>query len=639
MRISTTLLPVVCLLVVLTVCSLETVTVPVSAQTRDAKSAKKARQKTRNAGPKGTGTYEEYPVPRDEVICFSLYTVSGGTLKLTAQLYPLKPDEDRTVRLEIKDGNAWKEVARTKVIEYGWTAPFRVENWDDSQRMPYRVAHGKTAFYEGTVRGNPVDKEEIVVAGFTGNSVNVRHGGDISREDLVANIKKIDADVLFFSGDQVYDHRQHYKMWLKFGRDFGEIIKDRPTISIPDDHDVGQPNIWGASGRKSTLGGASDGGYAMPVDYVKSVERAQTSHLPDPFDPTPIQRGIGVYYTYFNWGRISFAVLEDRKFKSGPAGIIPKQGPRPDHITNPNYDPSSVDVPEAVLLGKRQLKFLDTWGQDWKGADMKVALSQTIFCGGAHIHGKVGGRLHADLDSNGWPQTGRNKAIDALRKCFAIHYAGDQHLATIFHHGVDEFRDGCFSFCVPSIANLYLRWWRPLSPGENRKPGASPYTGDHLDGFHNKVTCFAVANPDDAPASGDKLTTRAAGFGVMRLNKRTRKIVLECYPRNVDVGAPATKQYPGWPLTIDQLDNYGRKAKAYLPTLVVRGQQSPVVKVIDESDGSWVYALRIRGTEFRPKVFKDGNYTIEVGEGDRKQILRGVKSIGANQTAKLEVAF
>ena len=76
MRISTTLLPVVCLLVVLTVCSLETVTVPVSAQTRDAKSAKKARQKTRNAGPKGTGTYEEYPVPRDEVICFSLYTVS-----------------------------------------------------------------------------------------------------------------------------------------------------------------------------------------------------------------------------------------------------------------------------------------------------------------------------------------------------------------------------------------------------------------------------------------------------------------------------------------------------------------------------------------------------------------------------------
>ena len=56
----------------------------------------------------------------------------------------------------------------------------------------------------------------------------------------------------------------------------------------------------------------------MPVEYVKRVERAQTSHLPDPYDPTPIQRGIGVYYTQYNWGRISMAILEDRKFKTGP---------------------------------------------------------------------------------------------------------------------------------------------------------------------------------------------------------------------------------------------------------------------------------------------------------------------------------
>ena len=79
----------------------------------------------------------------------------------------------------------------------------------------------------------------------------------------------------------------------------------------------------------------------MPVEYVKEVERAQTSHLPDPYDPTPIQRGIGTYYTDLNWGRISFAIIEDRKFKTGPAERIPKQGPRPDHIRNPEY-PGSV---------------------------------------------------------------------------------------------------------------------------------------------------------------------------------------------------------------------------------------------------------------------------------------------------------
>ncbi|MCA9101305.1 MAG: hypothetical protein KDA63_09155, partial [Planctomycetales bacterium] len=423
----------------------------------------------------------------------------------------------------------------------------------------------------------------------------------------------------------------------KFGRDFRAIIRDRPTITIPDDHDVGQPNLWGEAGGASTLPGAEDGGYAMPADYVKAVERAQTSHLPDAFDPRTIGQGIGVYFTCFNWGRIGFAVIEDRKFKSGPAGLIPQQGPRPDHIRDANYDPASIDVPEAELLGERQLAMLDHWGQDWEGVDMKVVLSQTIFCGGAHIHGKIGGRLHADLDSNGWPQSGRNAAIDALRKCFAVHVAGDQHLGSIFHHGIDEFGDGCYSFCVPSIANLYLRWWRPIRPGAHREPGAPEYTGEHFDGFGNRVTCYAAANPDDRPTEGKELTTRAAGFGVVRLNKAERTITLECFPRNVDVTDPATEQYLGWPRTINQLDNYGRKAAAYLPTLVVSGQSDPVVKVIDEATGEWVYALRIRGNEFRPKVFAPGTYTIEVGEGATKRVLKGVPSLSPNEQRRLDV--
>ena len=578
-------------------------------------------------------------VARDKVICFALYTVHDNTLKLTAQLYPLKEGEDRTVRLEVKQDGEWKEIAKTKVIEQGWTAPLRVEKWGDTKDVPYRVRHGDKAMYEGLVRRNPVDKEEIVIAGFTGNSIHPGHGGDISRQDIIDNVKKIDADVLFFSGDQVYDHFKHYAAWLKFGRDFGDIIKDRPTITIPDDHDAGQPNLWGAEGKKSTLGGAADGGYARPPEYVKEVERAQTSHLPDPFDPKPIKRGIGVYFTDMTWGRISFAILEDRKFKTGPAGVVPKMGPRPDHIRNPDYDPKTVDVPGAKLLGERQLKFLDAWGKDWRDADMKVALSQTIFCGGAHIHGRVGGRLHADMDSNGWPQTGRNKAVKALRKAFAVHYAGDQHLGTVFHHGVDEFGDSNYSFCVPSIANLYLRWWDPLEPGKNRKAGDAPYKGDHLDGFANKVTCHAAANPSKKPAGGGKLTTRAAGFGVMRLNKKTRKITMECWPRNVKIGEAGAKQYPDWPITIDQIDNYGRKAKAWLPTVEVSGMDNPVVQVVDESGGEVVYTLRILGKRFVPKVFKPGKYTLHVGElgTANSKTFKGVESTDKKDAKTIEV--
>ena len=47
---------------------------------------------------------------------------------------------------------------------------------------------------------------------------------------------------------------------------------------------------------------------------------------------------------------------------------------------------------------------------------MKAVLSQTIFCGGAHIHGKVGGRILADMDSNGWPQSGRSRALAEIRR-------------------------------------------------------------------------------------------------------------------------------------------------------------------------------------------------------------------------------
>ncbi|QDV83410.1 hypothetical protein [Stieleria magnilauensis] len=574
-------------------------------------------------------------VERSEVICFALYTVHDNTLKLTAQLYPLQSGESRTVRLEIETDGNWVEVARTNVVEPGWTAPFRVENWDDTRASNYRVVHGAEATYEGVIRKNPVDKDEIVVAGFTGNSIQPAHGGDISRQDLIDNVRKVDADVLFFSGDQVYDHNKHLAAWLKFGRDFGDIIKDRPTLCLPDDHDVGQPNLWGESGKISTLSGNADGGYRQPGIYVQEVERAQTSHFPDPVDPGKIGQGIGVYFTNLNWGNIDFAILEDRKFKTGPAGRVPKQGPRPDHIRNPDYDPDSVDVDGAILLGQRQLDFLDRWAQDWRDASMKVALSQTIFCGGAHIHGSANGRLHADMDSNGWPQTGRNRALQTLRKAFAFHYAGDQHLATIFHHGIDEHRDAIWSFCVPSIANLYLRWWEPLEPGQNREPGSPEYTGDHLDGFANKVTNYAAANPEKMPA-GNVLNTRSAGFGIVRLNTQTRQITMECWPRNVDVTDPSAKQYPGWPRTISQFDNYNPPSWGKLGELTF-DVDSPVVQLVDRDSNEILYTVRIAGKTFVPAAPKDKTFIIKAGKDAPETIVvKDAKVGGAAQSVSLK---
>jgi hypothetical protein len=481
-------------------------------------------------------------VERDRVVAFGMYTVMNHTLKLSAQLYPLYPDETREVRLEVLEGDTWKEIGREEVNDLGWSALFRIEDWDATRDVAYRLRHGKEAMYEGLIRKDPVDKEEIVLAGFSCSSNKDR--GD--RLSYVRNIEYLDPDLVFFAGDQSYDHTEHTASWLLFGSQFGEIWRTRPCISIPDDHDIGQGNLWGESGKVSLTPGCDDGGYKYHPGYVKMVERCQTSHLPDPFDPTPIGQGIGVYYTRLVVGEVDFAIIEDRKFKSGPNGKIPQQGPRPDHIYDPNYDPASIDKPGLVLLGERQLEFLDQWAGWTNGVQMKAVLSQTGFCGAAHLHGNKDNRLHADLDSNGWPQTGRNKALRAIRKAGAVHIGGDQHLPTVIQHGIGEFRDGPWAFIVPASVNTYYkRWWWPEDeqPGGNPDPeNPLPWTGDYLDGLGNKITMHAYANPESPSEAG--------GFGLIRFHKPTREVTFECWPRDVYVLEKGARQFTGWPVTV-----------------------------------------------------------------------------------------
>ncbi|MFK7984173.1 MAG: hypothetical protein AB8G86_29635 [Saprospiraceae bacterium] len=483
----------------------------------------------------------EVKVPRDEVVAFGLYTVANNTLKLSAQLFPLYPEETRAVRLEIKEGDMWKEIQQQQVNDIGWSALFRVETWDTTKDIPYRLRHGEKAMFEGLIRKDPKEKAEIKLAAFSCNSNQDR--GD--RTNYIRNVNHQDPDLLFFAGDQSYDHREHTAAWLKFGMQFRDIIRTRPTITIPDDHDIGQGNIWGEYGKKAASMAGNDGGYFFHHEYVKMVERCQTAHLPDPFDPTPIQQGIGVYYTNLIVVGIDFAILEDRKFKSGPKDKIPQQGPRPDHIRNPNYDPKSVDVEGLELLGNRQLTFLDIKKKKKEGISMKAVLSQTGFCGGAHLHGKKENRLHADMDSNGWPQTGRNKALRAIKKANAIHIGGDQHLATVIRHGIDEFEDGPWAFIVPALVNnYYSRWWWP----EDEKAGKNnndllPWTGQYLDGFNNKITMQAYVNPENP--------SRGSGYGLIRFAKADNTVILECWPREVDVTKRAAAQFQGWPITVN----------------------------------------------------------------------------------------
>jgi len=583
-------------------------------------------------------------------ILWTQYTLSRGVMKLSAQFPPIGPRDAKLAKLQVKRDGRWADAATASIDALARVALFRIPKWDATKDVPYRVVYrwnGKDYHHEGTIRRDPADKAEISVAGFTGNK---DYG--FPNNEIVGNVAKLDPDVLFFSGDQIYETVAGYgivrkpvdaatldylRKWYLFGWSLRDVLKDRPSVTLPDDHDVYQGNIWGAGGRKTT--NINAGGYAMPPEWVNMVQRTQTAHLPDPYDPKPVQQGITVYYTDMVYGRVSFAILEDRKFKSGATEF-------------------KGDTMKAVQLGPRQIKFLRDWAADWAGADMKTTLSQTVFAQ-CHTHGGNPNRAQAnDRDSNGWPPEARNRSLREIRKAFAFMYAGDNHLPTVAHHGIDGWEDAGVSFTVPSIAAGFPRAWWPDKANRKRAdgmpdyaaslPGRSrAYIGRFRDAWGHRLTMLAAANPGvfkghkETPAGDIKLLdVKSSGFGLVRFHKDTRKITIECYRILADLKDPKRAQFPDWPVVIDQQDNYARPPVAWLPELKVVGLTDPVVQVIDESTGELVYALRIKGTSFRPKVFTEGPHTILVGnQPDGMKRLTGIQA-GKDRTAKpLTVTF
>lgn len=638
------------------------------------------------------------------------FTLHEKVLKMATQ-FPILGEADPTnTCLEIWDQSAknWKQVAEALITPPSYTALFRVENWNSTVDIPYRVVYSYSGikrksgdfYFEGTVPHDPAEKNVVSVAAFTGNQ-NVAHHADGERkrdagqnsfdvgvsaldsrwtnnniwfphEEMVSNVKKQNVDLLVFTGDQIYESNpsragfdnpfpDYLYKWYLWCWAYRDLTRNIPAVCFPDDHDVYQGNLWGWGGRRTDCDYPSEsfwspyynnGGYWMPVEWVKMVERTQTCHLPDPYDPTPVEQGIGVYYTELNCGGISFAILEDRKFKIPSPQFKDRIKQKEDSLRSvygQDFTSRVKDIPEAKILGKRQLNFIRNWAGNWTGDVIKVALSQTIFAA-AHTSGFGPGKPALDHDSNGWPAPARNTVLEELRKGFVFMIGGDQHLATVIHHGIDEFNDAGYSFCVPSVANFWTRFWLPESPGQNHIPGIPNYTGEYFDAFGNRLTMLAVANPkspddlteEEIKRGRTELYRKAPGYGVVRFDKESREITIECWPRYTDPDDPATgTQYPGWPVTIAVEDNFGKKARSFIPTLKFIGMIDPVVQVIDEGNKKIVYTVRSNGSSFRGKVFKSGVYTIKVGEPgtDWIKILENIQSVDEKSVDTLTLNF
>lgn len=528
-------------------------------------------------------------------IYFAQYTLHEGTVKLTAQLAPID-HPDAKVHLQILKNKKWQTVDTSSIHPLARTAGFRITNWDSNNSYPYRVLYtqqltnGKTTqySYEGTIAAEPKNKASIKALAF---SCNWELG--FPDEEVVINASMHKADLAFFLGDQFYESNggfgiemgplekstlDYLRKWYMFGWSYRDLFRHIPMIALPDDHDVYHGNVWGSGGRAAIhKGSAADmqdsGGYKMPAQWVNMAQITQTSHMPDPFDKTPVDQGIQVYYTEWKYGGLDLAIIEDRKFKSAPKDILPEEARIWNgYAKNPAYNQALEKKQLASLIGDRQKYFLEKWLEKPKPDHVfRVVLSATPFCclqtlpagstsdditseltiskKGEYVSGDMPTK---DMDSNGWPHYRRDEIVSLMGKKVDLHLVGDQHIASVVQYGTSDFDDGCFCFAVPALNNIWpRRWWPTLAPDHQPLPGKPVYTGRFLDGFGNKMTVHAAASPFQTGKTPALLYDRVTGYGVLDFNTQTKKITLQCWPRFANPLKDQADQYEGWPIEID----------------------------------------------------------------------------------------
>ena len=435
-------------------------------------------------------------------ILWSQYALNRDQLRLQAQFAPLGPRQAHEAELWIAPTGtgppSWIKVATEPMDKLSRTVTFKMDQWDATSPRPYQVRfdwRGRTYVWEGTIRNEPSGEAKLRLACFSCDN-----GYLFPIPSMVAQVAEQDPDMMFFAGDQIYESYggfgvardadvetamlDYLRKFYQFGWTWRELMKDRPTVLLPDDHDVFQGNIWGHGGRKLPYeSGKPDwtlGGYLMPGEWVSAVEKTNVGHLPDPADSTVLPIGIKPYYTKMTYGGVGFAILEDRKFKTGPKSMPEDQ---------------RVDGEGGDLLGAAQEAFLKSWANDWQDHEMKCVLSQTIFCNAATHTGYNLKRSRSYYDSGAWPKSARNRAVRIMGDCNALAIHGDQHLGVLLRHGVDDFDDAGYAFMVPGTANGFPRAWWPGEKTSQPEPGKN-YTGKFRDDAGHPIHMLAVGNPE-----------------------------------------------------------------------------------------------------------------------------------------------
>lgn len=531
------------------------------------------------SGISATGTKVGYfPARAMGPILGVLFSLNGPVLKMTAQLFPIGSTEPKDVTLRYRSVGAtqWK-VGPTAAVGTGYTALLRINTWDVSRAWEYQVVYGlgtaSESIYSGTVPKPPSGPAPLTV-GVVNCTIHSYRPLDAASEyvpklanetpqglytprnlyfpyaELTTNLARQSPNLLAALGDQFYENRPtvqdpaasptldflyRYFLWLW---SFRELTKNLPCIVMLDDHDVYQGNLWGHEGAASP-GDDRAGGYVKSASWVNLVQQVQMAHNPDAYDPTPVKQGITVHYGAFTYGGVSFACLEDRKFKYGPDAKGAAGQPTP--------------IENLPMLGSRQEQFLASW-QSMHPGQPKVVLSQTTY---AVVKTKPDGSRQSDPDNDAY-RLARDRALRLVKDAGALMVCGDQHLGSVVRHGLTTFADGPVQFTVPAAGTSWQRWFEPppLPRAES-----TPHTGDFTDGYGNKFHVRAMVNPvitqkqyvaaygTGSHAFGDR-ALKNEGYGLVRIDKSAQRFVIECWRWNTDPTTANAAQFPGWPQAV-----------------------------------------------------------------------------------------
>ena len=491
-------------------------------------------------------------------ILWTQYCQHQGKMKLLVHL-DIDPTgqvagDREPVKLWVREdeGSEWQLTGTQPIHTLTATALFVKEDWRRESRVFFKVTCGESSS-QGIFRAEPNKVSVLKVAGLSCHK-DIGWPWTEAIEEVISH----DPDLVIFTGDQIYENdygspmfrartkeevpkgmKNYLEKWRKFGEAFRELMRDRPTIMITDDHDVFANDLWGNGGVRMT-GDRTAGGYPTHPDWVNAAEFTQTGNLPDAANPGPHGDGVQAFYTSLDYGGVRFAILEDRKFKSPPSEVIKKPiGPegknsksRIEVVRDPDFDCRSLDRDDLQLLGKEQEIFLKDWAADLKtSGGLGAIVSSSPW---AHI--AMYSPTSADLDSNAWPQSGRNRALIAIGDAPVVMFHGDVHLGTLGRHGVDEFNDGPITYSFPSFSSRASRHWQPVEEGKNRTPGAPKNTGQFHDRFGNKVTMYGAGNDLN-------------GYGIILFDKDKREVELQFHPMNQE-RKPIKVEVPGWPYTV-----------------------------------------------------------------------------------------